>query len=172
MRHFLKFLPADKREAAQREYGEPAPINADERQAAEDLEAKSKAVAEKKAAAAQKAAAVIAAAKVAQHKAAQANAPRRPKAEFGGLIERRLRDNRPAVGQERRDNVYEDPHAQTRPSVDDLNGLEIKMTQAIEGNLGSTGSYLSALDNSAITLADSGIFKPEEEESFNPYNKT
>lgn len=99
--------------------------------------------------------------------------------EFGGLIERRGVDTRglmPTKFESKKDDEHRKHSAAASapkhtpvPESDDL---------AVQEMLESTGTFLSSLDNSAITLADSGLFRiaeePEEaaesDGSFNPYD--
>ena len=96
--------------------------------------------------------------------------PRR--AEFGGLIERRKLNNRAAPSQERRGNAPAAAKPNKFAYVGRARLDESKHAKSTAEDVSNTGTYFNSLDNSAITLADSGIFKPEREEpSFNPYNK-
>lgn len=159
MRHFLKFLPPDKRAEAEREYGAPADLPGTPRKGAESSRAKSN-----------RPGAPKPSIKGAREPLDNPQPAPRPKAEFGGLIERRRRVNRPAVGQERRANAYEGK----MPGTTVPRGLSIKSFELDRDEpLNSTGSYLRSLDNSAITLADSGIFKADQDDDdrYNPYNK-
>lgn len=163
MRHFLKFLPANKRADAERQYAERATApGAPQKEAAASPSKAEHAPAHKSAS------------NAAERPVSESKPKPRAEAEFGGCIERRTRVNRPAVGQERRADAYDDP----RGRLGAASGVAVKrfeLGRLDDSNeeLGSTGSFLSALDNSAITLADSGIFKTEQEDDqYNPYNKS
>ena len=98
--------------------------------------------------------------------------------EFGGLIERRGVDKRglmpkkytPEAPKEHRKRDAANPQAKA--------GEQSQPATVDEDKLEPTGMFLASLDNSAITLADSGLFKvsddPEEEPapdgSIDPYN--
>jgi Asp-tRNA(Asn)/Glu-tRNA(Gln) amidotransferase A subunit family amidase len=100
--------------------------------------------------------------------------------EFGGLIERRGVDTRGLMPQKYEATpVEEHRQAETASGDTDQSHAEAPQDVDCEDRLESTGMFLASLDNSAITLADSGMFKvtdaPEDEseasESFNPYDR-
>ena len=98
--------------------------------------------------------------------------------EFGGLIERRGVDKGGLMPKKFTPEVH-DEHRKAPAAADaarPASGAAVPADQSLE----STGMFLAALDNSAITLADSGLFKvssvpddaPEQAPaSFDPYDK-
>jgi len=156
MRHFLKFIPVDKREQAEREYvATPAP-------SAEPRPARPSA-------------------------SRQAKPRSQPSVEpelagtgleFGGLVERRHVGRGGHVPEyvegftERRGK----PAAKVPIAAVKVEAKGVKAKLEASAATDNTSAYLAALDNSALMLADSGIFKndklePEPERSFNPYNR-
>lgn len=99
--------------------------------------------------------------------------------EFGGLIERRGVDTRGLMPQKYEARPEKEHRHQTATKhSEELSKMAAKVDPEGEQNLESTGMFLAALDNSAITLADSGLFKVSEEDeeeaapdgAINPYN--
>ncbi|MGD8324316.1 MAG: hypothetical protein PVF50_08110 [Gammaproteobacteria bacterium] len=107
------------------------------------------------------------------------NPPELDGPEFGGLIERRGVDTRGLMPQKYEPDPVEE-HRYHQTSKHDKKAAPPKDANDSGGDtsLESTGVFLASLDNSAITLADSGLFKiadePEEEpdssENFDPYD--
>ncbi len=154
MRHFFKFIPASKRAEAKRLYdNKSAPSKAAPASAAERKQAEKP--------------------KQAPNLTAEATGP-----EFGGLIERRGVDQRGLMPKAYKKEVAQ----QEKPRSDSELGknpkfVNIKSQPDEEISPESTGVFLSALDNSSITMADSGLFKienddDEPQESFNPYDRS
>ncbi len=174
MRHFLKFLSPDKRAEAERLYGQPATAEEQARQLKKRRSAPKPNNAPKPNKEAPKAQAKASPklSRVPSKDMLVELPPRR--AEFGGLIERRKLKNRPAPAEERRNNGLGSPDKNSFSYVGRarLGASKHAMRSAQDTEVSNTGTYLNALDNSAITLQDSGIFKQEPEEpSFNPYDK-
>lgn len=100
--------------------------------------------------------------------------------DFGGLIERRGVDTRGLMPQKFEEEVVEEHRQESAPTPgDESSQVAAAADSDTEESLESRGMFLASLDNSAITLADSGLFKvtdaaEEESEapdgSFNPYN--
>ena len=164
MRHFFKFIPASKRAEAKRLYDDTAapskaaPVSSAARKQAEKT--KNQEVQNKS--------------RQTPKPAAEASGP-----EFGGLIERRGVDQRGLMPKAYKKEVAQ----QEKPRSDSELGknpkfVNIKSQPDEEISPESTGVFLSALDNSSITLADSGLFKIENDddeepkESFNPYDRS
>lgn len=143
MRHFLKFIPADKRGDAEKQYS------------GDDEHAPSERVTE----------AIL-----------SRSEPARPKA--------------PPQRAQRPDDVLDDIHRpafkpaqqpeKSQPQLaSDAAGIKERLESAAASE--STGVFLSSLDNSAIALADSGMFNLEVDDDedadapvgggFNPYNR-
>lgn len=171
MRHFLRFLSPEKRTEAKRKYHDtPAAPTAKRplppRPTPAQVPTKPSAAPPSRA----------------------AQKPR-PAPEFGGLIERR-KQSRDRPGAAGGADPAPRPVANRTPATPkswdtrfDIDANEIK-ARVESGALESTGVFLASLDNSAITLADSGLFKVEEaeeepaadkkrekRESFDPYNR-
>jgi hypothetical protein len=98
--------------------------------------------------------------------------------EFGGLIERRGVDTRGLMPAKYEPKIDAD-NRHHELSVASGKSAHAAVSESLdEQGLESTGMFLAALDNSAITLADSGLFRitdePEEaaepKQSFNPYD--
>ena len=170
MRHFLKFLPPGKRTEAERQYQTPKPASAPAAPAPAKTTKPSA-------------------------KAPPAAKPKKPVGpEFGGLIERRSRSREappapsapkapkaPSASQDAQPRPVASRTQATEKSWDtrfdiDSNEIKAKLEEAARN---STGVFLASLDNSAITLADSGLYKLDDEteteqeeapSSFNPYN--
>jgi len=149
MRHFLKFIPADKRAQAEREYGAaPAPTE-QPRQAPR-----------------------------------QAQMARRSVSGTMGAHERRAVSHgvhapaEPGRDTGRREALAARPK-RSAPATDtrfEFSARGIKARLEASAAVDNTASYLAALDNSALTLADSGTFEQQGKdaapaESFNPYNR-
>ena len=173
MRHFLKFLSPEKRAEAERKYHDTSVAS----EAKKPLPSRS-------------AAPRPPAKPVARPNVATPNRPSktaRPAPEFGGLIERR-KQSRDQSARSTEQATQPPPVANRTPITPkswdtrfDIDANEIKARIAA-GALESTGVFLASLDNSAITLADSGLFKLDETESddkeksdepgsFDPYNR-
>ena len=103
--------------------------------------------------------------------------------EFGGLIERRGVDTRGLMPQPWK--PQKDPeHKPRQPSQlgSDPGHVKVSDNAAGEESTASTGMFLAALDNSAITLADSGLFRMADEveeeapedlpDRFDPYDRS
>lgn len=103
-------------------------------------------------------------------------APQLDGPEFGGLIERRGADVRGLMPEKyeeapRADHRKHQEQGEAKPVVTPDGDVEV--------SLESTGMFLASLENSAITLADSGLFKVadepvvdvEPEKEFSPYNQ-
>lgn len=106
--------------------------------------------------------------------------------EFGGLIERRGVDSRGLMPPKyEAKSVEEHRQAQAQAQAEQAGGHTSKSEEPLAGDsdagdvLEPTGMFLASLDNSAITLADSGMFKITDDEEddvgpgddFNPYNR-
>lgn len=106
--------------------------------------------------------------------------------EFGGLIERRGVDSRGLMPQKyEAQSLEEQRAAQAKARAERAGGHDPKSDESDGSDsdaadlLEPTGMFLASLDNSAITLADSGMFKITDEaeddvgpgDGFNPYNR-
>lgn len=102
--------------------------------------------------------------------------------EFGGLIERRGVDSRGLMPQKYEAKSVEE-HRQAQAQAEQAGADKSKNDELLAGDAGDslepTGMFLASLDNSAITLADSGMFKITDDDAddagpddgFNPYNR-
>lgn len=149
MRHFLKFIPADKRDQAEREYGEAPSIAEQPPQAPRS-----------------------------------AQTARRPAPHGRSAHPRRTPGHGVhAAAESGRHAGRRDPFAKQSsrsvPATDarfEFSARGIKARLEASAAADNTAAYLAALDNSALTLADSGIFEQQTEDSapaqsFNPYNR-
>lgn len=187
MRHFLKFLSRERRAEAERQQPvKPGAMDATKAEPKKPLPPRVNVpAAAKPAPRVATPGAAKAASGAANPRAAGRVAQSRSAPEFGGLIERRKvsRDAPVASGPEgQKSRPIANKTPVTEKSWDtrfDIDAKEIKdKLEAAARN--STGVFLASLDNSAITLADSGLFKLAEEEevdekrkkpeSFNPYD--
>jgi hypothetical protein len=156
MRHFLKFMPADKRAKAEQEYVvAPAQPTAERPAFARKAQTLPKVTSPNQ----------------------QAAGP-----EFGGLVERRKAAQTGCVpeyvdGFEDRRRGNSARRAQAAPKVEfEASAKNIKAKLEANAATENTSAYLAALENSALTLCDSGLFKkesaePAPEPSFNPYDR-
>jgi hypothetical protein len=98
--------------------------------------------------------------------------------EFGGLIERRGVDTRGLMPQKYTSESTDEHRKETEAKPLAKSPSQPQPGAIEEQSLESTGMFLAELDNSAITLADSGLFRVADDEeeapasdgSINPYN--
>jgi hypothetical protein len=159
MRHFLKFMPADKRAKAEHEYVVAPAQPTAERPARPAFTRKTQT----------------------QPQATQPNLEATGP-EFGGLVERRQAAHSGCVP-EYVDGFEDRRRGRGRPATRPARKVEfeasaknIKAKLEASAATENTSAYLAALDNSALTLCDSGLFKKEPAESgpepsFNPYDR-